>query len=98
MLSVHNKIWGTLITIESSTNVHIKINLLLSCLGYVKKIEIMKMIMISYNFFTKTFNSQKHKINFSRKIPHVAIRSCFYTLDLTILIFFGARSFTETIL
>ena len=25
MLSVHNKIWGTLNTIESSTNVHIKI-------------------------------------------------------------------------
>ena len=25
MLSVHNKIWGTLNTIESSTNVHIKL-------------------------------------------------------------------------
>jgi len=42
--SVHNKIWGTLNTIESSANVHV-LNYFapLMSIGYVKKIEIMIM-------------------------------------------------------
>ena len=79
MLSVHNKIWGTLITIESSTNVHIKINLLLSCLGYVKKIEIMKMIMISYNVLQKRLILKNTKKILLENTPYIL--SCFYTLD-----------------
>ena len=41
----------------------------------LKKIEIMKMIMISYNVLQKRLISQKYKKMFSRKIRHVAIRS-----------------------
>jgi len=40
----------------------------------------MKMIMISYNVLQKRLILKNIK-KFSRKIPHVAIRSCFYTLD-----------------
>ena len=46
----------------------------------LKKIEIMIMIMISYNFLQKGLILKNIK-NFSREIRHVAIRSCFYTLD-----------------
>ena len=47
----------------------------------LKKIEIMIMIMISYNVLQKRLISQKYKKMFSRKIRHVDIRSSFYTLD-----------------
>jgi len=41
----------------------------------LKKIEIMIMIMISYNILQKRLIFQKYKKMFSRKIPHVAIHS-----------------------
>ena len=53
MGSVHNKIWGSLNTIYSSTNVHIKIFFSFNVWGMLKKIKIMKMIMISYNVLQK---------------------------------------------
>ena len=62
MLSVHNKSEGTLNTIESSTNGHNNLfSCIVYCLGYVKKIEIMK--MISYNVLQKRSISQKYKEN-----------------------------------
>ena len=67
MLSVHNKSEGTLNTIESSTNGHNNLfSCIVYCLGYVKKIEIMK--MISYNVLQKRSISQKYKEKFSRQI------------------------------
>jgi len=53
MLPVHNEIWGTLNTIESSTNVHIKLFCSFNVHGMLKKIEIMIMIMISYYVLQK---------------------------------------------
>ena len=47
-------------------------------IGYVKKIKIMIMIMISYNVLQKRLSSQKYKKCSPGKY---AIRSGFYTLD-----------------
>ena len=80
MLSVHNKIWGTLNTIESSTNVHIKIFCSFHVWGMLKNRNY-ENDNDKLQCFTKTFNSQKYKKKFSRKTRQVAIRSCFYTLD-----------------
>ena len=49
--------------------------------GYVKKNRNYENDNDKLQCFTKTFNAQKYKKMFSRKVPHVAKRCCFYTLD-----------------